>query len=64
MAEAAEGLRRKGASRNVTAHFKEALALDPLNGMALRGLGALLAARRGLLRSVWNAVPGARGRRR
>ncbi|HLJ43254.1 MAG TPA: hypothetical protein VKT12_03475, partial [Candidatus Binataceae bacterium] len=28
MAEAAEGLRRKGASRNATAHFKEALALD------------------------------------
>jgi len=45
MAEAAEGLRRKGASRNATAHFKEALALDPLNVMALRGLGALLAAR-------------------
>jgi tetratricopeptide (TPR) repeat protein len=45
MAEAAEGLRRKGASRNATAHLKEALALDPLNVMALRGLGALLAAR-------------------
>jgi Flp pilus assembly protein TadD len=45
MAEAAESLRRKGASRNATAHFKEALALDPLNVMALRGLGALLAAR-------------------
>jgi tetratricopeptide (TPR) repeat protein len=45
LAEAAEGLRRKGASRNAAAHFKEALALDPLNLMALRGLGALLAAR-------------------
>jgi tetratricopeptide (TPR) repeat protein len=45
LAEAAEGLRRKGASRNAAAHFKEALTLDPLNVMALRGLGALLAAR-------------------
>jgi tetratricopeptide (TPR) repeat protein len=45
LAEAGQGLRRKGASRNATAHFKEALALDPLNVMALRGLGALLAAR-------------------
>ena len=45
LAEAAEGLRRKGASRNAAAHFKEALALDPLNVMALRGLGALLATR-------------------
>lgn len=45
LAEAAEGLRHKGASRNATAHFTEALALDPLNVMALRGLGALLAAR-------------------
>ncbi|HVA83657.1 MAG TPA: tetratricopeptide repeat protein [Candidatus Binataceae bacterium] len=43
LAEAAEGLRRKGASRNAMAHFKEALALDPLNVMALRGMGALLA---------------------
>ena len=45
LTEAAQGLRRKGASRNAMAHFKEALALDPLNVMALRGLGALLAAR-------------------
>lgn len=45
LAEAAEGLRRKGASRNAMAHFKEALALDPLNVTALRGLGALLSAR-------------------
>ena len=45
LAEAAQGLRRKGASRNAMAHFKEALALDPLNVMALRGLGALLAVR-------------------
>jgi tetratricopeptide (TPR) repeat protein len=45
LAEAAHGLRRKGASRNAMAHFKEALALDPLNVMALRGMGALLAAR-------------------
>jgi len=45
LAEAAEALRRKGASRNAAAHFTEALALDPLNVMALRGLGALLAAR-------------------
>jgi tetratricopeptide (TPR) repeat protein len=44
LAEAAQGLRRKGASRNAIAHFKEALALDPLNVMALRGMGALLAA--------------------
>jgi tetratricopeptide (TPR) repeat protein len=45
LAEAAQGLRRKGATRNAAAHFKEALALDPLNVMALRGMGALLAAR-------------------
>jgi tetratricopeptide (TPR) repeat protein len=45
LAEAAEGLRRKGASRNAMAHFKEALALDPFNVMALCGLGALLEAR-------------------
>ncbi len=45
LAEAAQGLRRKGASRNAMAHFKEALALDPLNVMALCGLSALLAAR-------------------
>ncbi|MGH7913822.1 MAG: hypothetical protein ACREPW_04125, partial [Candidatus Binataceae bacterium] len=45
LAEAAQGLRRKGASRNAMAHFKEALALDPLNVMALRGLGAVMAAR-------------------
>ena len=45
LAEAAEDLRRKGASRNAMAHFTEALALDPLNVMALRGLGRLLAAR-------------------
>ena len=64
MAEAAEGLRRKGASRNATAHFKEALALDPLNVMALRGLGALLAAREDYSGAFRDAVPGARGRRR
>jgi tetratricopeptide (TPR) repeat protein len=46
LVEAAEGLRRKGASRNAMAHFTEALELDPLNVMALRGLGTLLAARR------------------
>jgi tetratricopeptide (TPR) repeat protein len=45
MAEAAEGLRRKGASRSAFAAFKEALALDPLNVMALRGMGALLSGR-------------------
>jgi tetratricopeptide (TPR) repeat protein len=45
LADAAEDLRRKGASRNAMAHFTEALTLDPLNVMALRGLGALLAAR-------------------
>src|SRR5271170_3720924 len=45
LAEAAEGLRRQGASRSAMAHFKEALALDPFNVMALCGLGALLAAR-------------------
>jgi|HubBroStandDraft_6_1064221.scaffolds.fasta_scaffold224750_3 tetratricopeptide (TPR) repeat protein len=45
LAEAAQTLRRKGASRNAMAHFKEALTLDPLNVMALCGLGALLAAR-------------------
>lgn len=45
LAEAAQGLRRTGASRNAMAHFNEALALDPLNVTALRGLGALLAAR-------------------
>jgi len=44
LTEAAEDLRRNGASRNAMAHFKEALALDPFNVMALRGLGALLAA--------------------
>jgi tetratricopeptide (TPR) repeat protein len=45
MAEAGEDLRCKGATRNAIAHFKEALALDPLNLIALCGLGALLAAR-------------------
>jgi tetratricopeptide (TPR) repeat protein len=45
LAEAGQGLRRKGASRNAMAHFKEALALDPLNAMALRGIGVLLTAR-------------------
>jgi tetratricopeptide (TPR) repeat protein len=45
MAEAGEDLRRKGATRNALAHFNEALALDPLNLIALRGLGALLASR-------------------
>lgn len=45
LAEAAEHLRRKGALRNAMAHFTEALELDPLNVMALRGLGTLLAAR-------------------
>ena len=45
LAEAAEGLRRQGASRNAMAHYKEALALDPFNVTALRGLGALHAAR-------------------
>jgi tetratricopeptide (TPR) repeat protein len=45
LAEAGQGLRRKGASRNAMAHFKEALTLDPLNVMALRGMGALLTAR-------------------
>jgi tetratricopeptide (TPR) repeat protein len=45
LAEAAEGLRRQGASRSAMAHFKEALALDPFNVMALCGLGSLLAAR-------------------
>ncbi len=45
LAEAAQGLRRKGALRNAMAHFKEALALDPLSVAALRGMGALLAAR-------------------
>src|SRR5690349_11786835 len=45
LAEAAEALRRKGASRSATAHFKEALALDPLNVMALGGPRALLVAR-------------------
>jgi tetratricopeptide (TPR) repeat protein len=45
LAEAGEGLRRKGASRNAMAHFNEALALDPLNVMALRGLGALFSSR-------------------
>jgi len=45
LAEVAQGLRRTGASRNATAHFNEALALDPLNVTALRGLGGLLAAR-------------------
>ena len=45
MAEAGEDLRRKGATRNALAHFNEALALDPLSLVALRGLGAMLAAR-------------------
>lgn len=45
MAEAADALRRKGAPRSAFAAFKEALALDPLNVLALRGMGALLAAR-------------------
>lgn len=45
LAEVAEGLRRKGASRNAMAHFNEALALDPFNVIALRGLGALLSSR-------------------
>ena len=45
LAEAAEGLRRKGASRNAMAHFKEALALDPLNVMALCAAGCAVARR-------------------
>jgi tetratricopeptide (TPR) repeat protein len=45
LAEAAQGLRRQGASRSAMAHFKEALALDPFNVAAFCGLGALLAAR-------------------
>jgi tetratricopeptide (TPR) repeat protein len=45
LAEVAEGLRRKGASRNAMAHFNEALALDSLNVMALRGLGTLFSSR-------------------
>jgi tetratricopeptide (TPR) repeat protein len=45
MAEAAEALRRKGASRSAFAAFNEALALDPLNVLALRGMGAMLSVR-------------------
>jgi tetratricopeptide (TPR) repeat protein len=45
MAEAAAALRRQGASRNAMAHFKEALALDPLNVTALYGMGVMLTER-------------------
>lgn len=45
MAEAAEGLRRKGALRSAESLFKETLELDPLNVAALRGRAAMLARR-------------------
>lgn len=45
MAEAGAALRRQGASRNAIAHFKEALALDPLNVTALCAMGAMLSER-------------------
>lgn len=45
LAEAADALRRQGATRNALALFKESLELDPLSVAALRGMAALLARR-------------------
>lgn len=42
LAVAADALGRKGAIRSAQSLFKESLELDPLNPVALRGLGSLL----------------------